>query len=69
MISMFLWLCGSKPRPGGHAVFVDHPQRTHAHVGRIVVVAERESVLRAQPAETGDTAILAFTDVHHDHSP
>ena len=36
-----------------HSVFIDDPQRTEAHVGRVVVGVEGKGMLGIQPAVVG----------------
>ena len=48
---------------GRDPVFINHQQRTESHLVRIVIVAERERVLRLQPAMVGTAAVFAFPDL------
>src|SRR6266550_6346027 len=48
---------GAKPLSWADPVFVDDPQRSVAHVLRIVVVAERKRVPTIKPPEVGGAAI------------
>src|SRR5262249_25020836 len=47
-----------------HAVIVDDAQRTEAHVLGIVVVGEREAVIRVEPAVLGVPALACAWDFH-----
>ena len=49
----------------GHAVFVDHAQRSETHMRRIVIVGEGKTVKTFQPAMIGVTTIVGFSDFHH----
>jgi hypothetical protein len=48
---------GAEAGAGGDAVFVDDAQVAHAHVGRVVVVGEREAVETLEPAVVGVTPV------------
>ena len=57
---------GWKPPARGNAVLVDHPQRSEAHVLRVVIAAKGKTVLAVEPAEVGRPALFRFPDVFHD---
>ena len=54
--------CVPKPLPRRDAVLVDHAQRAEAHVRGVVVVGERERVVRVEPAVVGVAALPGATD-------
>jgi hypothetical protein len=44
------------------AILIDDTQRPKAHLRRVVIIGERERVIRAQPAVIGMAAIIRLTD-------
>jgi hypothetical protein len=48
----------AKPLATFNAILIDHPQAAVAHVRRVVIVRERESVVAVQPAMIGMTAFF-----------
>src|SRR5262249_15576410 len=58
---------GPEAASGLHHVVVDHPQRPESHVGRVVVVAERERVPAVQPVEPRPPAAVCLS--YRDHEP
>ena len=64
---MSRWPCVPKPCAGLHAVLVDHAQRPEPHVLRVVVVGERERVIRVEPAVVGVAALGAAAQFDHGH--
>ena len=58
---------GAKAVAGGHAVFVDHPQRAEAHVVGVHVIGERKRVVRAQPAVVCVAPLVGTTNLHEKH--
>jgi hypothetical protein len=58
MISISLWGCVGKALAWRHAVLVDHPQGSKAHMARIIVVAEGKAVSAVEPAEVRFAAIF-----------
>ena len=57
---------GAKPLSWADPVFVDDPQRSVAHVLRIVVVTEGERVPAIKPSQVGGAAISGFANGQHD---
>ncbi len=51
--------------PRSDAVFVNHAQAPEAHVARVVVVAERESVVRVEPPVVGVPALAGRSQGNH----
>src|SRR6185436_5249268 len=60
---------GAEAGAGGDGVVVDDAQVAHAHVGRVVVVGEREGVEALEPAVVGNTAVFGFAQGDHDVGP
>src|SRR6266571_6811648 len=50
---------------GLHPVLVDHAQHAVAHVARIVIIGEREAVVRIEPAVIGMAAFAAAAQLDH----
>jgi hypothetical protein len=50
---------GAETRAGLHPVIVDHAQHPVTHVARILVIREREAVVRIEPAVIGMAALGA----------
>jgi hypothetical protein len=48
---------GAKAGACGDAVFVDHAQVAHAHMGGVVIVGERKAVEALEPAVVGVTTV------------
>jgi hypothetical protein len=48
-----------EPLAGVHSILIDHPERSDAHVRRIMVVAEGERVPGLKPAQIRDAALIA----------
>jgi hypothetical protein len=57
-----------EPGTRRHAILVDHAQRAKAHVARIVVLAERETVARLEPAKIGGAALFGGAMDDHGES-
>src|SRR6266853_3193672 len=51
------------------AVVVHHAERAELHVLRIVIIRERKSEMRVQPAVVGMAAVTALANVDHDGPP
>src|SRR5262249_2626737 len=56
---------GIEAAAGAYAIFVDHAQRTEAHVFRIVVMAEREGMTAIQPPKIVAPALLGMSHLDH----
>src|ERR1700740_742862 len=50
---------------GLHAILVDHPQRAKSQKVGIVVIGEREGVIRVQPAVIEMAALFGSANVNH----
>ena len=66
---MSRWPCVGKPAAGSNPIFVDYPQRTEAHVLRVMVVAEGENWPAVEPAELGAAALAGGPYRDHRDSP
>jgi hypothetical protein len=60
---------GIEPGARLDAIFVDHPQRTKAHVPGIAVIAERKRVPAIQPSEIGPSSFRGGANSDHGGSP
>ena len=56
---------GREARPGDHLVLIDHPQRTEAHMGRVVILPEGKAVLGIEPVDLARSTILRTPDGQH----
>ena len=65
MISMSRCAVRAEALPGRDAVVVDDAQGAEAHVRGVVVVGERERVVRVEPAVVGVAALGGGAKGHH----
>src|SRR5215475_14110781 len=56
---------GWKPITGLHPVFIDHPQAAEAHKPPIIVITERECVIRVEPAVVGMAPLRGPSYLNH----
>src|SRR5690606_35853065 len=59
---------GTETAPGLNAILVDHAQRTEPHVFGVVIVGEREGVIRLEPAVIGVTSFMGWAQENHGRS-
>src|SRR5215831_15758527 len=59
----------AKPGACPHPILVDHAQRAEAHVARVAIIAERETMSAVQPPEIRDSPLFGGPQRDHGQPP
>jgi len=57
---------GTKARPGGNTVLINHPQRAERHVIGVLITSERKAVPGIEPPMLAMASFVGRTSCHHE---